>query len=526
MQNPSPTSSPSVVSSTGEQKETNSSASTNNSNVFSFKTSYTFNGEDCNVYFTTPDDQTFLLTIENKLTYDRWSARYNSEQIKALTEKSNSPKQFPTFVKMIYQTLIGKSTSVTLELLQKHQVELLISKKRPKNDNKPLPSLSSDVRYLIVVYFTEYDSVRYPLPMIYEPPNIELLKSVIRELRLENQRLKKPSKDKGENKEKKEIEEELRRIQVESANEIRHLRKQYEELIRELNGQKNLEKEKLHAQLKEELKISKEYKEKYKQSKKELQLAKEEIELLKSHQKNSKSGISSVSSSRRSSSPLPSSRTRSPSPKPKVSRSPRISSSPSEKKRSGSVERRSGSTKNQYDHSSDYLKRQKQKPPLLSSTNSSTSGRKTPSPSVNNKGGTRSKSNSPSVGRSPKIPSNSTNNGRRSRSSSVEKERSSRSNSRSNSRPNSRSNSPSRERGRSPKVVPSKIKKNSKKNYYDTSEEEYTYTSEEESVVGSATEYSTQPEAYDTNSDYSSESDNYRRSHKKNSVKKITYHKR
>lgn len=53
----------------------------------------------------------------------------------------------------------------------------------------------SNTRYLIVIYYTEYDCVRYPLPLAYEEPNIEILKNLIQNLRTENEQLKKPNKE-------------------------------------------------------------------------------------------------------------------------------------------------------------------------------------------------------------------------------------------------------------------------------------------------------------------------------------------
>lgn len=93
-----------------------------------------------------------------------------------------------------------KSNSVSLDFITKNQMEVLFQKKPSKGsplmeDDSKNSMSPPNTKYLIVIYYTEYDCVKYPLPLAYEEPNVEILKNMIQSLRTENEQLRKPSKE-------------------------------------------------------------------------------------------------------------------------------------------------------------------------------------------------------------------------------------------------------------------------------------------------------------------------------------------
>lgn len=49
-------------------------------NKFNSKTDFSFGGEPYTVYFTTPDTDNLMLTIEHRISCDRWCGRYSSQR--------------------------------------------------------------------------------------------------------------------------------------------------------------------------------------------------------------------------------------------------------------------------------------------------------------------------------------------------------------------------------------------------------------------------------------------------------------
>ncbi|EFC38162.1 predicted protein [Naegleria gruberi] len=307
-------------------------------NKFNSKTDFSFGGEPYTVYFTTPDTDNLMLTIEHRISCDRWCGRYSSQQ---------------------------------------------------------------------------YDCVKYPLPLAYEEPNVEILKNMIQSLRTENEQLRKPSKDIDKiAREKKEIEESYRKLQVESANEVKHVRKQYDEIARELQSQ-TIENERLKKQvLHSNNTRNAEFEEKILQLKKELKQAKAEIDILKVE--NNRYYSSKPSSDGRSSPVIKSSRARSPSPK--VSSSPRIersrSPSPGRKVLTNSVEKRTSNRSSTEKHRIDKKGYESPKSTKLSlpkpPTSSNNRGSRSISPSLRSKTPTSTKEipeRKPSRGRVSSSPS-------------------------------------------------------------------------------------------------------------------------
>ncbi|KAG2389546.1 hypothetical protein C9374_014106 [Naegleria lovaniensis] len=483
--------------------------------TFNSKTDYSFGNEPYMVYFTTPDADNLILTIEHKLTCDRWCGRYSSQHIQTLTSKANSYKPFHTFLKMIYQALMKKSNSVSLEFITKNQMEVLFQKKSsskgsstPSMDDGEASKTSltpSNTRYLIVIYYTEYDCVRYPLPLAYEEPNIEILKNLIQNLRNENEQLRKPNKEIEKlTREKRDIEEAFRKLQVESANEVKHVRKQYDELVRELHIQTaDIEKlKKQLAQQSDQLQRAPELEEKVILLKKELRNAKNEIEQLRAE--NTKYYLSKQqihSDSRSSVTKTRSTR----SPSPKISSSPRVersrSPTPTRRATGSSVEKRGATSRSSSSerrisgYESPKTTSKSALPKHLiptSSSSSSTRNSRSMSPSLRSKTPTKDeRKGSSSSSASRKVPSSPSRgrpleSPRRSRTSATEEKKS--------------------------------RHKPSKKTYYDTSEDE-------SELASNADMYSSQASPYNSDdySDYSFSSVSERRgssSHRSSSNKR------
>ena len=118
------------------------------------------------------------------------------KDVENVTATARNFKSFPKFVKMLFDGLKRTSTSVTLELLTRSQLELVCQRKKrqslsstssvlssPFQSSMSSPQMSSpgdiskdnNVRYLDMVYHAEYDLVHYPLPLSYVRPDAERL---------------------------------------------------------------------------------------------------------------------------------------------------------------------------------------------------------------------------------------------------------------------------------------------------------------------------------------------------------------
>ena len=221
-------------------------------------------------------------------------------------------------------------------------------------------------------------------------------------------------------KEKRDIEEAFRKLQVESANEVKHVKKQYDEIARELHSQ-TTEIERLKKQLtaqSHDRNHGSELEEKVVGLKRELKTAKMEIEHLRAENSRYYQSKQVNSDSRHS---MTNTNNRARSPSPRISSSPRLSRSPSpaRKQLTSSVEKR-GSTSRHSSVEKKSMERKKGyesptvKPPTRTSTNSRSNSRsnsRANSPSLRSKTPTKEERKVPSLSKKPPIaaPSSSRN---------------------------------------------------------------------------------------------------------------------
>ncbi|KAM9450874.1 centrosomal protein CCDC61 isoform 1-T1 [Clarias gariepinus] len=186
-----------------------------------------------------------LLTVEisDLMTADQWSGEFDPAYIEDLTRKTGNFKQFPIFCSMLEsavskQTLFSdmvlntqSSESVTLDLLTYSDLELLRNRKagvvgRPRAQQQS-PALSTK-RYLILIYTVEFDRIHYPLPLAYVgKPNPAALQREIRALRAELNTLRMNGDHTVSNQEMRRLRAELAVVREEKdmlANALERLR--------------------------------------------------------------------------------------------------------------------------------------------------------------------------------------------------------------------------------------------------------------------------------------------------------------
>lgn len=130
--------------------------------------------------------------------------------VENVTATARNFKNFRKFVQMLFDGLKRTSTSVTLELLTRSQLELVCQKNFRRKSGSTATTIASsstadlltkhsvssslkenlNQRYLDMVYHVEYDCVHYPLPLSYVKPDAERLKKMVQVLREENAKVK------------------------------------------------------------------------------------------------------------------------------------------------------------------------------------------------------------------------------------------------------------------------------------------------------------------------------------------------
>ncbi|KAM9450875.1 centrosomal protein CCDC61 isoform 2-T2 [Clarias gariepinus] len=174
-----------------------------------------------------------LLTVEisDLMTADQWSGEFDPAYIEDLTRKTGNFKQFPIFCSMLESAVSKSSESVTLDLLTYSDLELLRNRKagvvgRPRAQQQS-PALSTK-RYLILIYTVEFDRIHYPLPLAYVgKPNPAALQREIRALRAELNTLRMNGDHTVSNQEMRRLRAELAVVREEKdmlANALERLR--------------------------------------------------------------------------------------------------------------------------------------------------------------------------------------------------------------------------------------------------------------------------------------------------------------
>lgn len=74
--------------------------------------------------------QNFLtLTLSSLEQNQKWSKRFEKEEIESLTERTKNSKKFNVFCKMLLGSLDNTSTSTLIDVLSPYDMELLRSRK-------------------------------------------------------------------------------------------------------------------------------------------------------------------------------------------------------------------------------------------------------------------------------------------------------------------------------------------------------------------------------------------------------------
>ncbi|KAH3731734.1 coiled-coil domain-containing protein 61 [Pelomyxa schiedti] len=109
-----------------------------------------------------------------------------------MTGKAGTSKKASVFCKLLCSALSHQSTTTTADLLSFHDLEAMrTSATSPGGSPQSAPSLKfSNKRYLIISYTSEFEKVRYPLPLEYVPPTIDHVISIAKRLYSANEELK------------------------------------------------------------------------------------------------------------------------------------------------------------------------------------------------------------------------------------------------------------------------------------------------------------------------------------------------
>ncbi|QDZ24937.1 hypothetical protein HOP50_15g74800 [Chloropicon primus] len=119
---------------------------------------------------------------------ERWRGDFSSKYIEDITTKTGNFKKYSVFVKMLFSSLNENSSSVFLDLLTYEDLESL--KSRAGATSRTDRASTGNRRYIILTYAAEFDRVHYPLPLLYEDPDPDLMRETILKLRQEIQGLR------------------------------------------------------------------------------------------------------------------------------------------------------------------------------------------------------------------------------------------------------------------------------------------------------------------------------------------------
>ena len=102
----------------------------------------------------------FTLNLYHVPTCNAFSGHYTSTYVSQLTQKIGSMKDFKTFLSMLKSALSQKSRSVKIEFLSTEEINAL-------KGTKGLIGSSSQKCYVLLSYSSEFDQVRYPIPLTF-----------------------------------------------------------------------------------------------------------------------------------------------------------------------------------------------------------------------------------------------------------------------------------------------------------------------------------------------------------------------
>jgi coiled-coil domain-containing protein 61 len=124
-------------------------------------------------------DDYFSLSLISQDFTERWFGAFTSDWVEDVTQRTGAFKRLPTFWRMLCNAAQRLSRTVSIEILIPADVlESLGSK------------MADDRVYVILTQVSEFERIKYPLPLEKRPFENEELISRIRFLYRENERLK------------------------------------------------------------------------------------------------------------------------------------------------------------------------------------------------------------------------------------------------------------------------------------------------------------------------------------------------
>jgi coiled-coil domain-containing protein 61 len=144
-----------------------------------FDTAIQFRREQFRLQGRFMSDDYFSLSLVSRDFTERWFAGFSSDWIEEVTQRTGAFKRLPTFWRMLCNAALGISKAVSVEIIVSADV---------------LESLGSkavdDRVYVILTQVSEFERIKYPLPLDTKPFENDELISRIRYLHRENERLR------------------------------------------------------------------------------------------------------------------------------------------------------------------------------------------------------------------------------------------------------------------------------------------------------------------------------------------------
>lgn len=141
------------------------------------------------------EQRTLLVSVEERFTCEMWRGEFEANYLEELAKKTGNFKTFDTFNRMLSAAVGKTNNSVRLDLLTYSDLETLRKKRSHPLDtsfaNQSTSLSMSTKRYLIMTFTSEFDSIHYPLPLVYGgKPDPSRLQGIIRDLHAQLAQLK------------------------------------------------------------------------------------------------------------------------------------------------------------------------------------------------------------------------------------------------------------------------------------------------------------------------------------------------
>ena len=120
--------------------------------------------EDYILWLSPVEEQmnSFTLNLFHVPTFDTFSGHFTTAYISQLTQKTGSIKDFRTFLNMLKSALTHQSRSVRIEFLTTEEIQAL-----KRGGGAQISAGPAQKCYILLSYSSEFDQVRYPIPLNY-----------------------------------------------------------------------------------------------------------------------------------------------------------------------------------------------------------------------------------------------------------------------------------------------------------------------------------------------------------------------